>query len=124
MARLGNYLALPCIVINVKICTSHQLPATASWKLCSFSHNYPMPQISSIDRLLIAAQYMTDTLKHPHPDVTFSTIVDETITALTTLSAIFKKNSTRLQCKKQQRLQRPPKINSHQILFNRYSGSQ
>jgi hypothetical protein len=49
-----------------------------------------MPQISSIDRLLMAAHNMTDALKHPHPDFNFSTIGDGTITVLTTLSAIFK----------------------------------
>jgi hypothetical protein len=55
-----------------------------------FPHNYPMPQISSIDRLLMTVHAMTDALKHPHPDVTFSTIGDDTIMALTTLAAIFK----------------------------------
>jgi hypothetical protein len=53
-------------------------------------HNSPMPQISSTDRLLMAAHDMNDALKHPHPDVPFSTIGDETITALTTLEAILK----------------------------------
>jgi hypothetical protein len=55
-----------------------------------FPHNSPMPQNSSTDRLLMAAHDMTDALKHPHPGVPFSTIGDETITALTTLAAIFK----------------------------------
>jgi hypothetical protein len=53
-------------------------------------HNSPMPQISSTDRLLMAAHDMTDALKHPHPDVPFSQIGDEKIRALTTLAAIFK----------------------------------
>ena len=48
-----------------------------------------MPQISSTDQLLILAQVMTEDLKHPHPDVTFATIRDDTITALTTLASIF-----------------------------------
>jgi hypothetical protein len=39
----------------------------------------------------MTAHNMTDALKHPHPDVPFSTIGDGTITALTTLEAIFKK---------------------------------
>jgi hypothetical protein len=38
----------------------------------------------------MAAQDMTDALKHPHPDVPFATIGDETIMALTTLASIFK----------------------------------
>jgi hypothetical protein len=53
-------------------------------------HNSPMPQLSSTDRVLMAAQDMTEALKHPHPDVPFATIGDETIMALTTLATIFK----------------------------------
>jgi hypothetical protein len=49
-----------------------------------------MPQISSTERFLMAAHDMTDALKHPHLAVSFSTNGDETITALTTLAAIFK----------------------------------
>jgi hypothetical protein len=37
----------------------------------------------------MAAQDMTDALKHPHPDVPFATIGEDTITALATLSEIF-----------------------------------
>jgi hypothetical protein len=55
-----------------------------------FPHNYPMTQISSTDRVLMAAHDTTDALKHPHPYVTFATIGDETITAPTTLAAILK----------------------------------
>jgi hypothetical protein len=39
----------------------------------------------------MAANDMTDALKHPHPDVPFNTVGYDTITALTTLSAIFKR---------------------------------
>jgi hypothetical protein len=49
-----------------------------------------MPQIFSTDWISMAAHDMTDALKHPHPDVPFSTIWDETFTALTTLAATFK----------------------------------
>jgi hypothetical protein len=49
-----------------------------------------MPPISSMDRILMAADDMTDALKHAHPDVPFATIGDDTITALPQLSAIFK----------------------------------
>jgi hypothetical protein len=38
----------------------------------------------------MAAQDMTDALKHPHPDFLFATIGYETIMALTTLATIFK----------------------------------
>jgi hypothetical protein len=33
---------------------------------------------------------MTDALKHPHSDVPFNIVGDETVTALTTLASIFK----------------------------------
>jgi hypothetical protein len=50
-----------------------------------------MPQLSSADSLIMAANYMADALKHPHPDVPFNTVGDDTIIALTTLTAIFKR---------------------------------
>jgi hypothetical protein len=53
-------------------------------------HNSPMPQFSSTDKLLMAAHDMTDALKHPHQDFPFSTIGYDTITAITTLAAIFR----------------------------------
>jgi hypothetical protein len=53
-------------------------------------HKSPMPHISSMDRPLMVAHDMNDALKHPHPYVPFATIGDDTITALTTLEAIFK----------------------------------
>jgi hypothetical protein len=37
----------------------------------------------------MAAQYINDALKHPHPDVPFATIGDDTISALATLAEIF-----------------------------------
>jgi hypothetical protein len=54
-----------------------------------FSHNSPMPQMSSTDRILMAVQDMTYALKHPHPDAPLATIGDYTITALEKLSEIF-----------------------------------
>jgi hypothetical protein len=50
-----------------------------------------MPQLSSTDRLLMAANDITDALKNPHPDVPFNTVGYDAITALTTLAAIFKR---------------------------------
>jgi hypothetical protein len=55
----------------------------------SSPHNSPMPQMSSTDRILMAAQDMTDALKHPHPDVPFAAIGDNKITELAALSKIF-----------------------------------
>jgi hypothetical protein len=48
-----------------------------------------MPQIYSTDRVLMASQDMIDALKHPHPDVIFSTIGDDKISALATLAEMF-----------------------------------
>jgi hypothetical protein len=48
-----------------------------------------MPQMSSSECILMAAQDMTDALRHPNPDFPFATIGDDTITALATLSEIF-----------------------------------
>jgi hypothetical protein len=55
-----------------------------------FPHNYQMPQLSSTDRLLLAAKDMTDAFQNPHPDVPFTSVGDDTIAALTNLAAIFK----------------------------------
>jgi hypothetical protein len=52
-------------------------------------HNSLMPKMSSTDRVLMAAQDMADSLKHPHPDIPFVTIGDDTISALATLAEIF-----------------------------------
>jgi hypothetical protein len=57
-----------------------------------------MPQLSSTDRLIMAAKDMTDALQNLHPEVPFARIRDDTISALAELAAIFKlklrKNST------------------------------
>jgi hypothetical protein len=55
-----------------------------------FPHNYQMPQLSSTDRLIMAAKDMTDALQNPHPEVPFARIGDDTILALSELAAIFK----------------------------------
>jgi hypothetical protein len=49
-----------------------------------------MPQLSSTHILLIAANKMTEVLKHPHPYVPFAQVGDYTITAQAQLAAIFK----------------------------------
>jgi hypothetical protein len=55
-----------------------------------FPHNYQMPQLSSTDRLLMAAKDTTDAFQNPHPDVPFASVGDDTIKALADLAAIFK----------------------------------
>jgi hypothetical protein len=74
-------------------CQNVYITATASKRIVDtlefFTHNSPMPQMSSTDRILMAAQDMTDSLKHPHPDVPFATIGEDTIAALEKLLEIF-----------------------------------
>jgi hypothetical protein len=74
-------------------CQNVYITATASERIVDtlelFPHNSHMPQMSSTDRILMAAQDMTDALKNPHPDVPFATIGDDTIAALKKLSEIF-----------------------------------
>jgi hypothetical protein len=68
--------------------------ATASERIVNtlefFPHNYQMPQLSSTDRLLMAAKDMTDALQNPHPEVPFASVGDDTISALADLATIFK----------------------------------
>jgi hypothetical protein len=61
-----------------------------------FPHNSPMPQLSSADRLIMAANDMSDALQNPHPDAPFNTVRDDTVSALTTLSAIFKRKYNKI----------------------------
>jgi hypothetical protein len=75
-------------------CQNVYISATASERIVDtlefFPHNYQMPQLSSTDRLIMAANDMSNALKNPHPEVPFSLIGDETISALTALAEIFK----------------------------------
>jgi hypothetical protein len=75
-------------------CQNVSISATASEGIVDtlelFPHNYQMPQLSSTDRLLMAAKDMTDALQNLHPEVTFARVGDDTILALTDLAAIFK----------------------------------
>jgi hypothetical protein len=74
-------------------CQNVYISATASEHIVDtlelFPHNYQMPQLSSTDRLLMAAKDMTDALQNPHP-VPFARVGDDTISALADLAAIFK----------------------------------
>jgi hypothetical protein len=53
-------------------CQNVYISTTASKRIVDtlefFPHNYQMPQLSSTDRLLMAAKDMTDALQNPHPD--------------------------------------------------------
>jgi hypothetical protein len=59
-------------------CQDVYITSTASKRIIDtlefFPHNSPMQQISPMDRLIMAANDMTDALKHPHPDVPFTTV--------------------------------------------------
>jgi hypothetical protein len=75
-------------------CQNVYISTTASERIVDtlefFPHNYQMPQLSSTERLLMAAKDMTNALQNPHPEVPFASVRDDTISALTDLAAIFK----------------------------------
>jgi hypothetical protein len=75
-------------------CQNVYILTTASERIVDtlelFPHNYQMPQLSSTDRLLMAAKDMTDALQNPHREVPLASVGDDTIAALTDLAAIFK----------------------------------
>jgi hypothetical protein len=75
-------------------CQNIYISTTASERIVDtlefFPHNYQIPQLSSTDRLLMAAKDMKDAFQNPHPDVPFASVGDDTIVALTDLAAIFK----------------------------------
>jgi hypothetical protein len=75
-------------------CQNVYITTTASERIVDtleiFPHNYQMPQLSSTDRLIMAVKDMTDALQNPHPEVPFASVVDDTISALAELAAIFK----------------------------------
>jgi hypothetical protein len=75
-------------------CQNVYISATASKRIVDtlefFPHNYQMPQLSSTDSLIMAANDMTNALQNPHPGVAFYHNGDDTISALKTLAEIFK----------------------------------
>jgi hypothetical protein len=75
-------------------CQNVYISATASERIVDtlnfFPHNYQMPQLSSTDILLMAANDMSNALQNPHPEVPFTHVGDDTISALTALAEIFK----------------------------------
>jgi predicted RNase H-like nuclease len=76
------------------LCQNVCISATASERIVDtlklFPHNYQMPQLSSTDRLLMAAKDMTDDLQNTHPEVPFTHVGDDTISSLADLAEIFK----------------------------------
>jgi hypothetical protein len=75
-------------------CQNIYISAMASERIVDtpefFPHNYQVPQLSSTDRLLMAAKDMTDDLQNPHPELPFARVGDDTISALADLAVIFK----------------------------------
>jgi hypothetical protein len=75
-------------------CQNVFISATASERIVDthilFPHNYHIPQLSSTDRILMAAKDMMDALQNPHLEVPFTSVEDATIEALMDFPAIFK----------------------------------
>jgi hypothetical protein len=75
-------------------CQNVYILTTASERIVDtlelFPHNYQMPQLSSTDRLLMAAKDMMDAFQNPHPEVPFARVGDDTVKALADLAAILK----------------------------------
>jgi hypothetical protein len=80
--------------VHHRRCQNVYISATASERIVDtlefFPHNYQMPQLSSADRLLMAAKDMMDALQNPHPEVPFASVGDDTLSALADFAAIFK----------------------------------
>jgi hypothetical protein len=75
-------------------CRNIYISATASECIVDtlefFPHNYQMPQLSSTFILLMVANNMSNALQNPHPEVPFTHVGGDTISALTALAEIFK----------------------------------
>jgi hypothetical protein len=75
-------------------CQNVYISATASERIVYtfefFPHNYQIPQLSSTDIFIMAAKDMTEALQNPHPEVPFTHVGDDTISALTVLGGDFK----------------------------------
>jgi hypothetical protein len=62
-----------------------------------FPHNYQMPKLSSTEILIMAANAMTDASQNPHPEVPFTQVGDDTMSALTALAGILKLKLQKVQ---------------------------
>jgi hypothetical protein len=82
-------------------CQNVYISATASERIVDTlkfpPHKFPMPKLSSTDRLIMAANDMSNALKNPHPEVPLSHIGDDTIAALAMLAEIFKNKFQNVQ---------------------------
>jgi hypothetical protein len=98
-------------------CQNVYISATASERIVDtfefFPHSYQMPQLSSTDRLLMAAKDMTDALQNPHPEVPFASVGDDTIKALTDIASIFKLKLRQTPSSTPQAV--PPQIFQHPV---------
>jgi hypothetical protein len=76
-------------------CVNVYISSTANERIVDtlefFPHNNQMPKLSSTYRVIMASNDMTDVLQNPHPEVPFSKIGDDTVSALAELAAIFKR---------------------------------
>jgi hypothetical protein len=76
------------------LCQNVYISSTSSERIVDtlefFPHTYQMPQLSSTERLIMADKDMTDALQNPHPEVPFTHVGDDTISALAELAAIYK----------------------------------
>jgi hypothetical protein len=101
-------------------CQNVYIAATASEHIVDTlefpPHNVPMPQLSSTERLTMAANDMYNALKNPHPEIPFSHIGDDTISALTKLAENFKNNFQKVQI--QGLPNAPAKVSEHTIPTN------
>jgi hypothetical protein len=75
-------------------CKNVYISSTASGHIVDtlefFPHKYQLPQLSSSDRLIMAANDISNDLQHPYPEVPFTHVRDDTISAITALAEIFK----------------------------------
>jgi hypothetical protein len=89
------------LVMHHYQCQNEYISATASERIKDTlefpPNNFPMPQLSSTDILIMAANDMSDALKNPHPDLPFAHIGYATIEALTKLAEIFKNKFQKVQ---------------------------
>jgi hypothetical protein len=75
-----------CQNVYISSTTSERIVNTFEF----FPHNSPMPQLSSTERLLVAANDMDNALKNPHPEVPFAQVGDGTIKTLAQLATTLK----------------------------------
>jgi hypothetical protein len=77
-ANMATLSAHPYIIIDGQ---NVYISATSSERILDtlefFPHNFPMPQLSSTERLIMAANDMSNALKNPHPEVPFAQVRDD-----------------------------------------------